>query len=290
MAYTLNPHLPRVRMATVRRVWAGQSIRQAARYCGVHPSTVLRWVRRAPTTGWTHLIPTRSSRPHHHPHALKPGIVSEIVNRRNAHQRCAKIIHQELANDGTVVSLASVKRVLKRQKLLRYKSPWKKWHVSPRRPQAINPGDLVQLDTIHMVPKTGKRWYIYTLIDLASRWAYAKVSTQISASLSVAFVHEAQRHAPFSFAMLQSDHGSEFSKRFSMSTRTKVRHSRLRRPNDNAHIERFNRTIQEECFAKVPDTPAAYQEALGRYLIYYNTKRLHLGLNCKTPLQVLRRS
>lgn len=26
-----------------------------------------------------------------------------------------------------------------------------------------------------------------------------------------------------------------------------IRHTRLGRPNDNAHIERFNRTIQEEC-------------------------------------------
>lgn len=277
-------------MDTVRKVWAGQSIRQAARYCGVHPSTVLRWVRRAPVTGFARLIPTQSSRPHHHPKQLSPELISAIVVKRKAHQRCAKIVHQELANDGVIVSLASVKRVLKRQKLLRYKSKWKKWHQSPERPKAANPGDLVQLDTIHIVPRDGKRWYIYTLIDLASRWAYAKVSTEISAKNSLAFVRSAQARAPFRFSMLQSDHGSEFSEKFSMLTQAKVRHSRLRRPNDNAHIERFNRTVQEECFAKVPDTPAAYAAALKPYLVYYNTKRLHLGLNCLTPLQVLRRS
>jgi len=31
------------------------------------------------------------------------------------------------------------------------------------------------------------------------------------------------------------------------SKRIKIRHTRLGKPNDNAHIERFNRTIQEEC-------------------------------------------
>jgi transposase InsO family protein len=63
----------------------------------------------------------------------------------------------------------------------------------------------------------------------------------------------------------------------------------VRRPNDNAFIERFNRTIQEEC---VQDTSAFSDELYGKvlsYLAYYNEKRLHLGIQCQTPAEMLQR-
>ncbi|MCL5017528.1 MAG: integrase core domain-containing protein, partial [Patescibacteria group bacterium] len=63
------------------------------------------------------------------------------------------------------------------------------------------------------------------------------------------------------------------------------RHSRVRKPNDNAHIERFNRSIQEECLDKVISIPVEYRKAINEYLPYYNGRRLHLGINLKTPLE-----
>ncbi|PIS17496.1 MAG: hypothetical protein COT59_00370 [Candidatus Nealsonbacteria bacterium CG09_land_8_20_14_0_10_42_14] len=63
------------------------------------------------------------------------------------------------------------------------------------------------------------------------------------------------------------------------------RHSRVRQANDNGHLERFNRTLQEECLSRIPQTLRAYRKEIPEYLHYYNTKRLHLGINYKTPLQ-----
>jgi transposase InsO family protein len=67
------------------------------------------------------------------------------------------------------------------------------------------------------------------------------------------------------------------------------RHTRIRRPTDNGHLERFNRTIQEKCLAFVPRNLKAYQKAIPEFLDYYNTKRPHMGLNMQTPLEVLRK-
>ena len=68
-----------------------------------------------------------------------------------------------------------------------------------------------------------------------------------------------------------------------------VYHSRVRRPNDNAHIERFNRTIQEECVGSTnPFSEELYGKVLS-YLAYYNEERLHLGIQCKAPLEMLQR-
>ncbi|HAZ29762.1 TPA: hypothetical protein DCY43_03415 [candidate division WWE3 bacterium] len=64
-------------------------------------------------------------------------------------------------------------------------------------------------------------------------------------------------------------------------------HTRIRKPNDNAHVERFARTVQEECFNyKMPDERTASQK-LRKYLHYYNHERYHLGINCNIPYQLV---
>ena len=292
MAYTNNPNLPRVRYEAVRLVQQGWSIRKVARHLGFSHCTVRLWLQRKPEYG-AHgrlVVPTRSSRPHSHPKELSLEIVEAILEKRRKRNRCAEIVHQELLRDGVVVSLSSVKRTLKRHGYIKPRSPWKRWHFSAPRPVALNPGDLVQLDTIHVVPRryqTYTRFYVYTLLDVFSRWAWAKVYARPNTHNSVGFVKGAQRHAPFPFSYLQSDHGSEFSTWFTENVKVKHRHSRVRKPNDNAHIERFNRTIQEECLRGLRPRPDVYQKAIQRYLPYYNEQRLHLGINYHTPREWL---
>jgi len=149
----------------------------------------------------------------------------------------------------------------------------------------------MQTDTVHIIAPDGKRIYIYTLIDLYSRWAYAEAVEQISAQTSVEFIRRAKVKASFAFKMIQTDHGSEFSVWFTHALwRANIghRHSRVRQSNDNAHIERFNRTIQEECLDRTIHTLKAFRRALTQYLPYYNAERLHMGINYQTPLEVLR--
>jgi transposase InsO family protein len=65
-----------------------------------------------------------------------------------------------------------------------------------------------------------------------------------------------------------------------LAARIAHRHSRVRQANDNAHIERFNRTLQEECLDHTPHSFGAFEKALPQYLKYYNTERLHNGILC----------
>lgn len=49
--------------------------------------------------------------------------------------------------------------------------------------------------------------------------------------------------------MVQCDNGREFGERFKLildKNDIQIRHTRVRRPNDNARIERFNRTMRDE--------------------------------------------
>jgi transposase InsO family protein len=292
MAYTLNPHQPKVRRDAVRKVklehW---SVRQTARYFGVFPSTVSRWVKRD-VSGGRYDIPTRSSKPRRSPRALSREVVSAIITKRLGRRRCGQVIHHELLRDGVVVSLSSVQRTLERCHMLVSRSPWKRPHDYTPRPTVTQPGALLEIDTVHIRTPDGGRLYIYTIIDLYSRWVYAEAVPRIGAAVSVAFVRRATARAPFSIRMVQSDHGSEFSTWFThgcLRLGIMHRHARVRQKDDQAHIERFNRTVQEECLDRTTHTLKEFRRALAEYLPYYNGERLHMGINYQTPLEVLRR-
>ena len=188
-----------------------------------------------------------------------------------------------------MVSLASVKRTLDRMGLLKKRSPWKRFHPHVDRPKVERPGDLVQIDTIHTIQSAKRRMYTFVLIDVYSRWVYAKTYQKMNARTTLRFVREAQKHAPFSFGMLQSDHGPEFGSWFVSQIQKEHRYTRIGKPNDNAHVERVNRTLQEECLDKAVRTPEAYNHALKKYLPYYNTERLHMGIDYQTPQEVMQR-
>lgn len=99
MAYTLNPHLPRVRRDAADLVNRGWGVRQVARYVGVSPGTITKWVKKSKIYGHG-AIPTLSSKPKHHPKQLKDELVWKIFQKRLALKRSAEVVHRELVNEG----------------------------------------------------------------------------------------------------------------------------------------------------------------------------------------------
>lgn len=229
-------------------------------------------------------IPTRSSRPKRTPRSIDENIRKEIIKFRIETKRCTEAIHLMLVAKGIKVSRNTVHRVLDRSYLLKKRSPWKRYHPPVPRPFVEKSGDLVQLDTIHRMIDEKKRLYIFVLLDVYSRWVYAKAYARMNAATSIRFVRNAQRKASFHFAMLQSDHGPEFGRWFCSQIKKSHRYTRIGKPNDNAHIERFNRTIQEECLDKLSNDVFEINCELKKYLKYYNTKRMHLSLK-GTPIE-----
>lgn len=291
MAYTTNPHVPKVRWEAVKMLRKGKSSREVARYFGYHQSTILRWSKKADVRN-VGPIPTLPSRPRSNPNALPREMVKKIVLKRLERNRCGQVVHQALLKEGISVSLSSVQRTLDRCRLTKKRSPWKRPHDYTERPEAAFPGALVEMDTIHLLSPKGERVYVYTMIDLCSRFASAEVSGKIGVKESIRFFRNVQKRTPFPIRMIQSDNGAEFSIGFThalLRYGTAHRHSRVRRSNDQAHVERFNRTVQEECLDQVSHGLRSFRKALRQYLPYYNTERLHMGINFKTPSQVMQR-
>ena len=264
----------------------GKSVTEVARYFGYSKGAVSKWCKKCPANG-TWAIPTESSRPKSHPNQVSKEIVEKIRNIRIAlGGRCAEVIKKHLEDDGIKLHRITVQRVLDRTGLTK-KRKWKHWHPPMARPGIVKPGDLVQIDTIHLMVDDRLRIYIYTLIDVYSRWAYAWATERLNTRMSIKFLRLAQQKASFTFKCIQSDNGPEFSQHFTERIKITHRHSRVRRPNDNAHLERFNRTIQQELIRDLPINTKVINRFLPAYLDYYNNQRYHLGINLKTPSEVI---
>lgn len=287
MAYTTNKEAERVRRQAVELVRRGWSSRKVGRHLGYHHTAVMKWVKRTEKMGTSGLY-TRSSAPKTNGRCIDNDIKQRIVDLRIQTRRCAEVLHLMISQEGIKVSRNTVQRVIDRAGLTKKRSPWKRYHPPVDRPYPTKAGDLVEIDTIHTMQGKKVRMYTYTLIDVYSRQTYAKSYQKISASTSLAFVGEAQKYFPFRFTTIQTDRGPEFSKWFTSHIQTTHRYTRLGKPNDNAHIERFNRTLQEECLDKHIPTPEIFNKALRKYLKYYNTQRIHLSIKTTPVLMVPR--
>ncbi len=322
MAYSTNPNLPKARAIAMQLlIREGVSLQIVANRCGVHRSTIWRWklkwdklnehvqltndnrpTRQAGSvfrlTACTWRIPTLVSRPLHSPRAVATEIVARVLEVRTTLKRCAEVIWHHLTHtDGIQVSLSSVRRILKRHHCFDGARKKRVRPDNPRRPHVTKPGELVETDTIHYIcPITKRRRYAYTVIDLYTRMAYVEMHSRILPGLAARVVLHARNEFGFDFTMVQADNGPEFSSYFEQvlaQHHMPVRHTRLGRPNDNAHIERFNRTIQEECLGSTITykiTTTHLQRKLNTYLEFYNFKRVHLGLQLRTPAEMLQRS
>ena len=287
---------------------------------GVHRSTIWRWYQR-----WilqnndkvlvNHYRPSREPGKHFrwanvrwdipsipaipkHPRCLPEDLVQLVLDIRDQLKRCAEIVWHHINTILCIrISLSSVRRILKRNnRTLKPKYHRNRQYKGIPRPKVLMLGDLVETDTIHLYnPVSKQKRYIYTVIDVYTRMAYARVYKELKPVNSLNIILEAQQYFGFRFKMVQSDNGLEFGKYFSDRLETKgikVRHTRLGRPNDNAHIERFNRTIQEECTGNYyleNESLKSLDNKILSYIDHYNYNRIHLSLSYRTPSQMLHR-
>lgn len=289
MAYTSNKHVGKVRVQAIRMVQGGASTRKVARHFGYAQSTIVKWWKRKDETWHQQSLPTRSSRPHRSPHAIPRDVAVAIIVTRKKTKRCAEVVYESLKQRGISVSLSTVKRTLSRYGMLKKRSPWKKTRRYPIRPGIEKQGDLVEMDTIHFVDGKGRRSYVYTALDVYSRYGYAMLSKKSNTHMTVRFLKQARDYFPFPIRCVQTDNGPEFGLHFTRSVlrqHIQHRHNHPRSPNENGHLERFNRTIQEE----VPRHGWCIhiEEDVTAYLKHYNRERLHMGINFKTPAQMLK--
>jgi transposase InsO family protein len=111
------------------------------------------------------------------------------------------------------------------------------------------------------------------------------LSKKSNTHASLRFLKKTKKYFDFKITCVQTDNGPEFGKFFTDNCHIKHRHNHPRSPNENGHLERFNRTIQEE----MPKHQLSIfiKADVSEFLKHYNTKRMHMGIKFKTPAKML---
>ena len=214
-------------------------------------------------------------------------------------------IHAVLTRSGEQVSDELVRELMRELGLVACQPrPWRPTTTEPD--QAHRIPDLVQRDFTAQAPgtklvgdityiPTGEGWvYLATVIDCYSKmvvgWSMADhyKTSHITAALdSAADAIDLQPECIF-----HSDRGSNYtSYEFSTTlTAMNIRHS-VGRPGlcwDNAMAESFFGTLKNEWLNRMTfTTRAEARQAVVKYVEgFYNQRRLHSGLDYKTPLEV----
>ena len=187
------------------------------------------------------------------------------------------------------LSRATIYRILVRRRLILPKTREERQHT--KRYVKGYPGEEVQLDTTEPLGK-GKGTQI-SAIDDYSRWGGADFYLGNKSQQAAVFLDWYRKTAPFPITAVRVDNGSEFKKDFTRYCQahaiTLIRNP-VRTPEYNGKVERFHRTIEEECLWRTraeSEDRETVRYHLDRYLSWYNTKRRHggLGMGKQTPQQ-----
>jgi len=158
------------------------------------------------------------------------------------------------------------------------------------------PGKL-QMDIKYVTPELSglpHTLFLYAVIDIYSRYKQGVILPLLDQGFSIETLKILTPLLPFMPDFVQTDNGLEFQKRFlefldSLGWQHHFIHKST--PNENAVIERSFRTDEEEFFffqMKKPKDEVDLNLQYQKYLKYYNEERLHLGINLKTPIQLIR--
>lgn len=149
---------------------------------------------------------------------------------------------------------------------------------------------LWHVDTVVFALTQGGYRYLLTAIDDYSKLSYARLYTTHSSRQATDFLRRLHYLTEGEIINLHHDNGSEFQKDFEKACRELSLpqwYSRVRTPKDNAVLERFNRTIQEEFVEMIDiglEDVKEFNQRLLDWLIEYNSIRPHQALDYQTPL------
>lgn len=242
---------------------------------------------------------------------LPTNLEHAIITLRTEHPRLGKNkIHPLLVAQGFVVSSSTVGRVLgdlKVQRRIPLQTTFsfygatgilteripKKRRKKLRRPKGYR---VLQVDTIVRFVDGVKR-YLLTGIDTEKRTAFAACYTNHGSRSAADFLRCAREVLPDCPSAIQTDNGSEFALHFDHVVEELDLthfHTYPRSPKMNAHVERFNRTLDEEFLryhrALMRDDVSAFNNALIDWLLWYNGERPHYALGQVSPFKAMMKS
>lgn len=280
-----------------------EDVSQAARFLGIHRTTVWRWVKKARTNSTSRIgylsskgLKRKSTRPYKISYALSYTEQSDIIALRKRKKYTAEKIKKKLSLS---VHSLTIHRFLKEKGLINkygnHRRPYyqKTTHMHLKNTTTIG---KLQMDVKYITPELSGLPYTcfeYAVVDIYSRYKEALILNHLDQDGAILALMELLKKLPFTPDFIQTDNGYEFQERFhEFCLANGLKHHLIHKstPNENAVIERTFRTDEEEFFFIMEKAPKDYDELsnwFASWLHEYNYERPHLGINLKTPYEVV---
>jgi transposase InsO family protein len=279
----------------------GLTAEAAAKAVGQPRSTLYRWQRR---------LSRKSTRPHTVRKAKPdPKLALAVEQARKAYPMWGKDkLAPLLWRQGFVCSVSKVGRILKKlvergaiqpvpalRKGSRHAPRRHKRRYGVRLPKQLKsekPGQIVQVDTVHIGLAPGKTIRHFTGYCPVAKWTVGKAYNRATAASATLFLDKLRQDLPFKLEGIQVDGGSEFIADF--ETACQARNIKLyvlppRRPQLNGAVERCNGAWRYEFYAAT-DLPGSVEELnpmIDEWQETYNFVRPHGALSGLTPAEYL---
>jgi transposase InsO family protein len=255
---------------------------------GIARPVLSRWWARYLTEDLAGLEP-RSRRPHHSPTQHGDAVIDAIDLARDFGWGVGRIADEVGVGHGTV------QRALKRSGRNRLpRAPRRK----VRRYEKTRPGELLHLD-LKYLPQLGRRpEFEYAAIDDFSREGIAQIAGERSTVAATRFLEHVLAQLPYRVDAVMTDNDMMFTMRYAFHSNRLTRFEqalksagidhrliRPRSPESNGKVERFIKTIDDECYRITrPASSRARVGVLKLFLEYYNHARPHQSLGGCSPV------
>lgn len=274
----------------------GQNISLTSRHFGLSRRMVRMWAKRYNEKGMLALN-DKSHRPKNLRLPTTDSlIVMEIVKLRKQYPAWSKYKLQViLKRQGIIVSASTVGRVLKRRGLINHKASIKRQRAAlrpkARFPKGLKvscPGDMIQMDTKHIMLTEGKKLYQFTAIDVLTKTRVLNIYPSESSKHGLHFLHKCLAEFPFAIKAVQTDNGSTFLKHFQEECeKLGLKHYFIypRHPKQNTYVEISHKSDKDEFYQQGNVSPflEVMRENIGQRKNIWNGFRPHQALNYLTP-------
>ena len=287
-----------------------RNARLTCRHFGISPDVFYRWKRRYKPG---YLLTLEDNMANRRPKSVRTPQTSYITVQRLKQLReqyprwGKKKLHVLMTNEGFVLSQASVGRTLTRLRaagkliepaVVTARLVGKKRRSISNRPYAKcrdwdyipkQPGDLAQIDTLHVRTEYGQHRYQFTAQDYISKFTARSVATTVASSSAANVLEALEDRLPITVKAIQVDGGSEFMAVFeSVCQQRGITLYVLppKSPKLNGLVERMNRTSREEIYdlgLHEQTNITEHNQLLKDQDYIYNYIRPHEALGLLTP-------
>lgn len=315
---TTDEKIARQRLSVLQLAESLGNVSKACQQRGMTRTQFYEYKRRFQTHGLAGLKDLPPI-PRNHPFTTPPEVVEKIValSLTNPTWGCVRL-SDRLKLEGISVSSPTVQSILIKQglasrydRLLRLEEQAAEEAIEltaqqialiekanpcfrERHVESSRPGELLCQDTFYVgqLKGVGKVW-LHTVVDTYGSLAFGFLHTTKQPEAAVAVLHNdvlpfyAEREIPLS--ALLTDNGREYCgteshpyELYLALSDIEHRTTRVRRPQTNGFVERFQRTVLDEFFRKafrttLYESVEALQTDLDAWFVFYNTDRPHQG-------------